>query len=217
MIEDRGLSVRLILGAAYGETAPATLLSETFYADVTLAPGQRFPMPDDHEDRAIYVMEGAISVAGRAFGAAQMMVFRLGDRITVAAGEQGARLMILGGATFNGPRYLWWNFVASSQERIEQAKAEWRAGRWGEGRFDLPAEDRDEHIPPAGLTRPDAFGLRRGAPCPRRPTAALRSAAATSCARARPSRPPSCGARAAPGPPIPPPSTLQTETMPWVM
>lgn len=147
MIEDRGLSVRLILGAAYGETAPATLLSETFCADVTLAPGRRFTMPDDHEDRAIYVAEGAISVAGRAFGAAQMMVFRPGDRITVAAGGQGARLMILGGATFNGPRYLWWNFVASSQERIEQAKAEWRAGRWGEGRFDLPAEDREEHIP----------------------------------------------------------------------
>jgi redox-sensitive bicupin YhaK (pirin superfamily) len=76
-----------------------------------------------------------------------MMVFRPGDRITVAAGERGARLMILGGATFNGPRYIWWNFVASSQERIELAKAEWRAANWGKGRFDLPADDRNEHIP----------------------------------------------------------------------
>lgn len=75
------------------------------------------------------------------------MVFRPGDRITVAAGERGARLMILGGATFNGPRYIWWNFVASSRERIELAKAEWRAANWGEGRFDLPVADRNEHIP----------------------------------------------------------------------
>jgi hypothetical protein len=76
-----------------------------------------------------------------------MMVFRPGDRITVAAGGQGARLMILGGATLSGPRYIWWNFVASSMERIEAAKAEWRAGDWGNGRFDLPIGDRDEHIP----------------------------------------------------------------------
>ena len=131
MIEDRGISVRLILGNAYGKSAPAKMLSETFYADVKLDPGSRLPMPDDHEDRGIYIVEGSISVA----------------RITVAAGDQGARLMILGGATFNGPRYIWWNFVASSQERIERAKAEWRAANWGQGRFDLPVNDRDEHIP----------------------------------------------------------------------
>jgi redox-sensitive bicupin YhaK (pirin superfamily) len=76
-----------------------------------------------------------------------MMVFRPGDRITVAAGDTGARLMILGGATFSGPRYIWWNFVASSRERIEEAKAEWRAQDWGNGRFDLPVDDRDEYIP----------------------------------------------------------------------
>ena len=76
-----------------------------------------------------------------------MMVFRPGDKITVAAGDRGARLMILGGATLSGPRYIWWNFVASSQERIEEAKAEWRAARWGKGRFDLPVDDRDEFIP----------------------------------------------------------------------
>ncbi|MFN4100656.1 MAG: pirin-like C-terminal cupin domain-containing protein, partial [Pararhodobacter sp.] len=64
-----------------------------------------------------------------------------------AAGDRGARLMILGGATFNGPRYIWWNFVASSRERIEAAKLEWRAANWGKGRFDLPADDRSEFIP----------------------------------------------------------------------
>jgi redox-sensitive bicupin YhaK (pirin superfamily) len=147
VIEDQGVSVRLILGEAYGKATPAKMLSETFYADVGLEPGARLPMPDNHEDRGIYIVEGSISIAGHEFEAPQMMVFRPGDRITVAAGERGARLMILGGATFSGPRYIWWNFVASSKERIEEAKAEWRAQDWGKGRFDLPADDRDEHIP----------------------------------------------------------------------
>jgi redox-sensitive bicupin YhaK (pirin superfamily) len=146
-IQDSGVSVRLILGRAYGELAPARMLSETFYADVLLEPGSRMPMPDEHEDRGIYIVQGSVSIAGQEFQASQMMVFRPGDRITVAAGENGARLMILGGATLPGPRYIWWNFVASSQERIEAAKADWRAQKWGEGRFDLPINDRDEHIP----------------------------------------------------------------------
>ncbi len=147
VIDDRGVSVRLILGDAYGEKAPATMYSETFYADVKLDAGSRLPMPHDHEDRGIYIVEGSISIAGQGFEAGRMMVFRPGDRITVAAGDRGARLMILGGATLPGPRYIWWNFVASSQERIEEAKAEWRAENWGKGRFDLPVDDRDEHIP----------------------------------------------------------------------
>ncbi|WP_429912877.1 pirin family protein [Glycocaulis sp.] len=146
VIEDHGVSVRLILGNAYGKAAPAAMFSETFYADVRLEPGSRLPMPDNHEDRGIYIVEGSISVAGQEFGAAQMMVFRPGDPITVAAGERGARLMILGGATFNTPRFIWWNFVASSRERIEEAKTEWRAENWGQGRFDLPVDDRDEHV-----------------------------------------------------------------------
>ena len=147
MIEDAGVSVRLVLSEAWGARAPARMFSETFYADAKLDPGRRLPMPDDHEDRGIYIVEGSIRVAGQAFEAGRMMVFRPGDRITVEAGERGARLMLLGGATLPGPRYIWWNFVASSRERIEQAKADWRAGKWGEGRFDLPVDDRDEHIP----------------------------------------------------------------------
>ena len=147
VIEDEGVRLRLILGNAYGETAPARMLSETFYADVMLEAGRRLPMPDEHEDRGIYILEGSIRVAGQEYEAGQMMVFRPGDRITIAAGERGSRLMILGGATLPGPRYIWWNFVASSRERIEEAKAEWRAEKWGQGRFDLPADDRDEHVP----------------------------------------------------------------------
>ncbi|PZO73614.1 MAG: hypothetical protein DI629_19615 [Mesorhizobium amorphae] len=149
-IEDRGVSVRLILGNAYGEEAPATMFSETFYADAMLEAGSLLPLPDNHEDRGIYILEGSITIAGSEYEAGQMMVFRPGDRITVAAGGRGARLMILGGATLPGPRYIWWNFVASSRERIEEAKAEWRAENWGKGRFDLPVDDRDEHIPLPG-------------------------------------------------------------------
>lgn len=145
--EDRGVTARLILGTAFGAKAPATLYSDTFYLDVALAPGALFPMPDEHEDRGVYIMEGSVTIAGQDFEAGRMMVFRPRDLITLAAGERGARLMALGGATLGGPRYVWWNFVASSQERIEHAKAEWRAGKWGHGQFDLPPTDRDEFIP----------------------------------------------------------------------
>lgn len=147
IIKGDGIDARLILGNAYGERAPATVYSDTFYADVKLAPRTLFPMPDDHEDRGIYITEGSVSIAGQDFESGRMMVFRPGDKISVAAGERGARLMILGGATLNGRRYVWWNFVASSQERIDEAKNQWRAQEWGKGLFDLPDSDRSEHIP----------------------------------------------------------------------
>ncbi|MTH33544.1 pirin family protein [Paracoccus limosus] len=147
MFQDGGVTARLILGDAYGAKAPATMYSETFYLDVTMAPGARFPLPDNHEDRGLYVIGGEVSIAGQDFAAGRMMVFRPGDPITVAAGPQGARLLALGGATLNGPRHIWWNFVASSRERIEQAKADWRAARWGEGLFALPPADDSEFVP----------------------------------------------------------------------
>lgn len=146
-ISDQGIEARLILGRAYGETAPATLYSDTFYLDVVLQPRTLFPLPTDHEDRGIYITEGSVTIAGQEFQAGQMMVFRPGDQITVQAGDRGARLMALGGETLGGPRYIWWNFVASSREKIEEAKREWREERWGLGQFDLPPDDRDEHIP----------------------------------------------------------------------
>lgn len=146
-IEAEGIKAKLILGTAYGETAPATMFSETFYLDIVLDPGARMPLPDDHEDRGLYITQGSVTIAGQKFEAGRMMVFRPGDKITVASGPQGARMMALGGATLNGPRHVWWNFVASSKDRIEAAKEEWRAGNWGTGRFDLPIDDRDEFIP----------------------------------------------------------------------
>lgn len=145
--EDGGVKARLILGSAYGRTAPATLYSESFYLDVTMQPGALFPLPDDHEDRGLYVTEGAVSIAGQTFEAGRMMIFRPGDSIAVKAGPEGARLMALGGATLNGPRYIWWNFVSSSREKIEHAKREWQEANWGLGQFDLPDGDREEFIP----------------------------------------------------------------------
>jgi redox-sensitive bicupin YhaK (pirin superfamily) len=142
-----GINLRLILGRAYGKRAPAKVFSDTFYADVAMTPGARLPLPDDHEDRGLYITEGSVSVAGQEFAAGQMMVFRPGDKITVAAGSQGARLMLLGGATLEGPRYIFWNFVSSSKERLDEAKQQWRLGEWGKGLFDLPPDDRAEFIP----------------------------------------------------------------------
>ncbi|MGS4945809.1 pirin family protein [Meridianimarinicoccus sp. RP-17] len=147
MLEGEGKTVRLILGNAWGETAPAKVFSETFYADAVLAPGAAIPLPDNHEDRGVYVIEGAITVAGQDFTAGQMMVFRPGDRLSLAAGPQGARLILLGGATLGGPRHIWWNFVASSRDRIDAAKEAWKAGDWAHGRFSLPPGDDAEFIP----------------------------------------------------------------------
>ena len=146
-LEGEGKQVRLILGNAWGERAPTKTFSEMFYADVVLERGAMLPLPDDHEDRGLYVTSGSIEVAGDTFEAGQMMVFRPGDKITVKAGSSGTRLMALGGKTLNGPRHIWWNFVASSRDKIEAAKAAWAAGDWAHGRFQLPPDDNDEFIP----------------------------------------------------------------------
>ncbi|WP_159591035.1 pirin family protein [Chelativorans xinjiangense] len=146
-LEEGGKQIRLIFGSAWGERAPVKTFTETFYADVLLAADAKLPLPDDHEDRGAYVVEGAVVVAGETFEAGRMMVFRPGDRISLTAGEQGARLMVLGGETMNGPRYISWNFVASSQEKIDAAKEAWRQGDWEHGRFRLPPGDDAEFIP----------------------------------------------------------------------
>ncbi|MBT8411595.1 MAG: pirin family protein [Octadecabacter sp.] len=147
VIEDAGTTARLILGTAFGETSPVTMQSETFYLDVVLQPDALFPLPDNHEDRGIYVTQGSIDVAGDRFEEGRMMVFRPGDRISVTAGPQGARLLALGGATLNEKRYIWWNFVSSSKDRIEQAKEDWKATDWENGPFKLPRGDDADFVP----------------------------------------------------------------------
>jgi len=147
MLEGEGKQLRLILGHAYGAQAPSETPSEMFYLDALLEAGAGLPLPDDHEDRGAYVVEGAVTIGGQDFGPGQMMVFRPGDRVSMTAGPQGARVLLLGGATLNGPRHIWWNFVASSKDKIEAAKEAWRAGDWEHGRFQLPPTDKDEFIP----------------------------------------------------------------------
>ncbi|MBM2576853.1 pirin family protein [Jannaschia sp. Os4] len=147
VIEAEGKRVRLVLGDAYGERTSAQHPSRMFYADAMLEAGAAIPLPDDHEDRGVYVLEGSVEIGGDTFEAGRMMVFRPGDRLSLRAGPQGARLMLLGGDTLEGPRYIWWNFVASSKERIDAAKEAWREGDWEHGRFQLPPGDRAEHIP----------------------------------------------------------------------
>lgn len=149
-LEGEGKRVRLILGSAWGEAAPVATPSETFFADALLQPGASLPLPDNHEDRGVYVLQGSVSTGGQSFEAGRMLVFRPGDRMSVQAGPEGARLMLLGGATMDGPRHIWWNFVASSRERIDAAKEAWRAGDWAHGRFRLPPGDDAEFTPAPG-------------------------------------------------------------------
>lgn len=147
LLEGEGKTLRLILGNAWGQTAPVPLGFEAFYADAQLQPHAAIPLPDNHEDRGAYILQGEVTVGGETFGPGRMLVFRPGDSIALRAGDAGARLMLLGGATMEGHRYIWWNFVASSKERILAAKEAWRAGDWAHGRFRLPPGDDREFVP----------------------------------------------------------------------
>ncbi|MEO0636942.1 MAG: pirin family protein [Pseudomonadota bacterium] len=158
VIEGEGKTLRLIMGNAYGEAAPVSALSNLFYVDALLEPNSKLPLPDDHEDRGIYVLDGSIEIASKTYEAGSMLVFRPGDPIMAVAGDRGARLMLLGGDTMTGPRYIKWNFVSSSREKIEHAARAWMEGDWEHGRFQLPPGDDGEHIPlPEGLAKNIAF------------------------------------------------------------
>jgi hypothetical protein len=130
VVEDGGAHVRLIAGALYGERSPVQTSSEMFYADVTLDEGAAIEVPATHEERAAYVVDGAVRIDGANFEAAQLIVLRAGRSLTISASPASARLMLLGGEPMDGPRHVWWNFVSSSRERIEQAKADWQSGRF---------------------------------------------------------------------------------------
>ncbi len=140
LIEDGGVRARVIAGSAFGKTAPVGMLSEWLYAEGVLAPGASAPLDPDQEERAIYVAEGEVDIAGETFEGPRLLIFRPGDRITVRALRR-ARLMFLGGAALEGPRYIWWNFVSSRKERIEQAKEDWKTGRFA------PVPNETEFIP----------------------------------------------------------------------
>jgi redox-sensitive bicupin YhaK (pirin superfamily) len=140
-IEGEGERVRIIAGSLFGQNSPVRTFSGMFYADVALEAGAKVPLPTGHEERAIYVAEGAIDIAGDSFEAGRLLVFRPGDEITAKAQTPG-RLLFLGGEPMDGPRHIWWNFVSSSRERIEQAKED-----WAQKRFDIVPGDEAEFIP----------------------------------------------------------------------
>jgi redox-sensitive bicupin YhaK (pirin superfamily) len=138
--ESAGLEGRLIAGSAFGAVAKVKTHSPMFYAHWELAAGATAGLPADHPERAAYVAAGQVEVDGQSWRAGQMLVFAPGETIAFKA-EQASTVMVLGGEPI-GERHVWWNFVASSKDRIEQAKADWRAGR-----FKLPPHDHDEFIP----------------------------------------------------------------------
>ena len=138
--EDGGLRLRLLAGRAFGLGTDVTTHSPLFYAHLELATGARATLPPDYSERALYVAAGEIESRGRRFAAGKMLVFDPSDDTTVQA-LQPSILMALGGEPV-GERFIEWNFVSSSRERIEQAKSDWRAGR-----MKLPDFDNQEFIP----------------------------------------------------------------------
>ena len=141
--EGPGLLGRLVAGEAFGARAPVKTHSPLFYAHWQLARGARGELPDEYAERALYVAQGAVEVGHQTFHTGQMPVFSPGAHVAVSAVEP-AVVMVLGGEPL-GERFLEWNFVSSSRERIEQAKADWRAKR-----MKLPDLDDGEFIPLPG-------------------------------------------------------------------
>ncbi|TIU51352.1 MAG: pirin family protein [Mesorhizobium sp.] len=140
-IDADGVSGRVVIGDFQGLRSPVRADSETLYADLRLAPGASVKIPADAEERAIYTLEGEVSISGDVFPAERLLVFRPGDEIVISS-LTGAHFMLFGGASLGSKRYIWWNFVSSSKERIEQAKQEWKTGR-----FDIVPGDEKEFIP----------------------------------------------------------------------
>lgn len=139
--QDEGVNGRIVIGSYEGLHSPVRPASETLYVDLRIAPGARARIPAQTEERAIYVLSGSVTIAGQRFSENRLLVFRPGDDIVVGS-EAGAHVMLFGGASLGSRRYIWWNFVSSSKERIEQAKHEWKTGR-----FDIVPGDDKEFIP----------------------------------------------------------------------
>jgi redox-sensitive bicupin YhaK (pirin superfamily) len=141
LVEGDGARARIVMGSLWGETSPVTCHSPTIYADIHLAPGGAMPIDPEAEERALYVAEGDAALDGVPLERATLYVLRPGIRATLRS-QTGGHIMLCGGAPLDGPRHVFWNFVSSSRDRINQAKEDWKAGR-----FALPPDDHDEYIP----------------------------------------------------------------------
>jgi redox-sensitive bicupin YhaK (pirin superfamily) len=140
-LSDNGLKLRVIAGTAHGLRSPVATSSDTVFAEARLKAGTVLPIDADYEERAVFVIAGEIEIGGDRHGPERLLVLRPGDRIAVRAASD-ADIIVVGGAAMDGPRHIWWNFVSSRKERIEAAKAEWKAGR-----FDTVPGDAAEFIP----------------------------------------------------------------------
>ncbi|MET0326460.1 MAG: pirin family protein [Ilumatobacteraceae bacterium] len=126
-VSDGGASIRLLVGTGFGASSPVPGASPLFHADVHVDAGARLPLPVEHEERAVLVVDGDVEVEGERIPPRHLAVVGPGDAVVRAVGR--ARIMTFGGAPV-GKRHIWWNFVSSSPDRIEQAKADWSAGRF---------------------------------------------------------------------------------------
>jgi redox-sensitive bicupin YhaK (pirin superfamily) len=140
VVDGDGTTVRVLVGALYGARSAVPTRSPMFYADATLETGASLVLPADHDERGVHVAEGELVVGDDGFAAGQMLVFRPGDEIPLRARVR-SRVLLLGGAGLDGPRHVWWNFVSSSRERMERAKADWKDGRFA------PVPGETEFIP----------------------------------------------------------------------
>jgi len=128
-LDRAGVRLRVLAGAAYGATSPIATLSPLFYVDAALPAGATLDLPDDHAERALYVVDGAVTAGGVTATAGRMLVAAPGAPVTVRA-EAATRLALLGGAALDGPRHMLWNFVASSRDRLDQARRDWQDHRF---------------------------------------------------------------------------------------
>jgi redox-sensitive bicupin YhaK (pirin superfamily) len=134
--EEGGIRLRLILGDIPALASPVPTLSPMVYADVSIAATRRFAVPIGHEQRAIFVVEGSVEIDSQVIGTGEFAVLETGADVPVFARER-ARVMLLGGAPLDAPRFVWWNFVSSRRDRIGQAADDWKAGRFAR----VPGED----------------------------------------------------------------------------
>jgi len=140
LVADNGVEARLLSGSAYGLASPAPSFSPHFYVAARLQRGATIALPREHRERAVYIASGAIDFGGNSFDAGQLIVASPGGE-PVASARTDAEVLLLGGEPL-GHRFMWWNFVSSRKERIEQAKADWVAGR-----IALPPGDDREFVP----------------------------------------------------------------------
>jgi redox-sensitive bicupin YhaK (pirin superfamily) len=125
-----GVHLRILAGTAYGLKAPARIASPTLYVEAIMPAGARLVLPEEHEERAAYVVDGQAECAGAVIEEADMAVVAPLTEAVLTA-RRPSRIMLLGGARLEGPRHIWWNFVSSSEKRIERAKADWSQGAFG--------------------------------------------------------------------------------------